>query len=154
VSRAYHLPLASLASGCWRGRQKVRFAHCDPAGIVYFARYFDMMNSAVEDWFVEALGLDYHDIIGRRRVGLGYARAETDFLRPSRMGDRLTFAILVERIGGASVNLRLHAYNDDEPALEGKLVMVSTSLETNRAIPVPPDIRARLEQYQELCGCP
>jgi acyl-CoA thioesterase FadM len=29
----------------------VRFSHCDPGGIVHFPRYFDMVNSAVEDWF-------------------------------------------------------------------------------------------------------
>jgi acyl-CoA thioesterase FadM len=151
VTKPRPIPLAALPSGCWRGRQKVRFAHCDPAGIVYFARYFDMMNSAVEDWFAEALGLDYHDIIGRRRFGLGYARAETDFLEPSRMGDRLTFVVLVEAIGGASVKLRLRAYNDERPALDARLVMVTTALDTNRPTPVPPDIRARLEQYSERC---
>jgi 4-hydroxybenzoyl-CoA thioesterase len=26
----------------------VRFAHCDPAGIVFYARYFEMINGVVE----------------------------------------------------------------------------------------------------------
>jgi 4-hydroxybenzoyl-CoA thioesterase len=62
--------------------------------------------------------------------------------------------VLVERLGGASVTLRLHAYrDDDEPALAGQLVMVATSLDTHRAVAVPADIRASLERYREQCLC-
>ena len=32
---------------------KVRFQHCDPAGIVFYPRYFEMVNAVVEDWFEE-----------------------------------------------------------------------------------------------------
>ena len=34
----------------------VRFAHCDPAGIVFYARYFEMINGVVEDWVREEPG--------------------------------------------------------------------------------------------------
>ncbi len=88
---------------------KIRFAHCDPAGIVYFASHFDILNGVVEDWFVEGLGLDYHDIVGRRRVGLGYVHASADFRLPARMGDRLIYAVAVERVGTKSLPLRVTA---------------------------------------------
>ncbi|HZT19056.1 MAG TPA: thioesterase family protein [Dongiaceae bacterium] len=153
MSRTGTLPPEALPAGAWRGRMPVRFAHCDPAGIVYFARYFDMMNGVVEDWFAEALGLDYHDIIARRRVGLGYVSARAEFRRPARMGEALTFVLLIERIGRSTAALDLHGYNAGEPALTGHLIMVATSLETHRAIPLPADIRAGLERYRERCRC-
>ena len=28
-------------------QRKVRFQHCDPAGIVFYPRYFEMLNSVV-----------------------------------------------------------------------------------------------------------
>ena len=28
-------------------QRKVRFQHCDPAGIVFYPRYFEMINSVV-----------------------------------------------------------------------------------------------------------
>ena len=31
----------------------IRFRHCDAAGIVFYPRYFEMMNDLVEDWFAE-----------------------------------------------------------------------------------------------------
>lgn len=141
----------ALPAGVWRGEQPVRFSQCDPAGIVYFARYFDMMNSAVEDWFGEALGLPYATLIGPRRIGLGYGHAEADFLRPARMGDRLAFAILVERIGGASLGLAIHAYRDAEAVFASRPVIVTTSIVEARPTPIPDDLRAALVRYQEGC---
>lgn len=142
---------AALPSGVWRTEVLVRFSHCDPAGIVYFARYFDIMNSAVEDWFGERLGISYASLIGPRRVGLGYGHASADFFRPAMMGDRLTFAILVERIGRASLGLGIHAYREGEAILASRPVIVTTSLVEHRPMPIPDDLRAALERYREDC---
>ncbi len=141
-------PLDTLPAALWRTEMRIRFSHCDPAGIVYFARYFDLMNGVVEDWFSGALGLDYGDFIGPRRVGLGYASCEADFAAPGFMGDRITFAVLVERIGEASLALRIFAYRAHEPILSARLTVVTTSLVEHRAIPIPGDLRAALERYQ------
>ena len=42
--------------------QKVLFKHCDPAGIVFYPRYFEMVNDCVEAFFDEALGLPFEDL--------------------------------------------------------------------------------------------
>lgn len=152
MSRAAPPALDALPAKAWRGRLRVRFSHCDPAGIVYYARYFDMLNGVVEDWFEEALGLSYADFIGPRRVGLGYARAEADFSRPAFMGDDLVFVVLAARIGGASLALDIHGYRGEEPILTAQPVIVTTSLVEHRAIPIPDDLRAALEAYREACA--
>ena len=36
---------------------RIRFAHCDPAGIVFFPQYLVMINNLVEDWVTDALGM-------------------------------------------------------------------------------------------------
>jgi 4-hydroxybenzoyl-CoA thioesterase len=151
MARAAPPPLESLPAGAWRARVPVRFSHCDPAGIVYFARYFDMLNGVVEDWFSGALGLDYHAFIRDRRVGLGYAHAGCDYVRPGRMGDQLTFAVLVERVGGGSLALSVPAYAGSEGALVARLVIATTDLDRHRSIPLPEDLRAAASRYQELC---
>ena len=43
------------------GPLRIRFAHCDPAGIVFFPQYLVMLNGHVEDWFTDGLGLSYAD---------------------------------------------------------------------------------------------
>ena len=140
-----------LSENAWRTTVPIRFSHCDPAGIVYFARYFDLLNGVVEDWFCQELQIDYHDMIGRRRVGLGYVSANADFARPSSMGDQLDFAVAIHRIGRSSLTLQVHAYRGSEPVLLARLVIVTTSLEIHQSIPLPDDLRAALEHYQEKC---
>jgi acyl-CoA thioesterase FadM len=143
--------LEALADGVWRQPVLIRFSHCDPAGIVYFAKYFDIANGVVEDWFAAALRLRYHDFIGPRRTGLGFVNVACDFVRPGMMGDEVVFAVVVEGIGTASIRLVIYAYREGEPVLAMRLVMVTTSLQANRAIPVPDDLRHAIETYKENC---
>ena len=151
MTRREPLAASALPRAAWRTTILVRFAHCDPAGIVYYARFFDMMNGAIEDWFAQSLGLDYHAFIGPRRIGLGYAKADANFFAPAMMGDRVTFAVLVDRIGGASLSLALHAHRGETPVLSARLVMVTTSLDQHRSIPLPDDLRAAVHRYREAC---
>jgi acyl-CoA thioesterase FadM len=85
----------------------IRFSDCDPAGIVFYPQYFVMFNGLVEDWFGEALGLPYADVLMRRRLGLPTVRVEADFRAVSRLGDRVALSLGVERLGGRSLTLEL-----------------------------------------------
>lgn len=140
-----------LPEGAWRIVVPVRFSHCDPAGIVYFPRYFDIINGVVEDWFSGALGLVHHEIIRDRRIGLGSAHVEADFVKPGFLGDALVFTMLIDRIGNSSLSLSIHAHRGEEPVLRAQLVIVTTSLDLHRPIPIPDDLRAALEAYAERC---
>ena len=148
---AESIAAAALPAGAWRTLVPVRFSHCDPAGIVYFPRYFDIINGVVEDWFAEALGLPHHHFIRDRRIGLGPAHAEADFMKPGFLADELVFAVLVDRVGTSSLALSVHAHRDEEPVLAARLVIVTTSLDLHRATPIPDDLRAALAAYQERC---
>ncbi|MCB8820824.1 acyl-CoA thioesterase [Microvirga rosea] len=147
--RSSEATLPTAVNRAWRTTVPVRFSHCDPAGIVYFARYFDILNGVVEDWFCECLGIDYHDMIGPRRTGLGFVSAGAEFTKPGFMGDHLDCAIVIERIGRSSLTFHIHATRAEEPILVARMVMVTTSLETHRSIPLPDDLRAALERYWE-----
>ncbi|MBZ6075075.1 acyl-CoA thioesterase [Microvirga puerhi] len=140
-----------VARSAWQTRVPVRFSHCDPAGIVYFARYFDLLNGVVEDWFCQGLGIDYHEMIGPRRTGLGFASAGAEFVKPGFMGDCLDCTVLVDRIGRSSLTFHIHATRAEEPILTARFVMVTTSLETHRSVPLPDDLRAALERYWKIC---
>jgi 4-hydroxybenzoyl-CoA thioesterase len=142
---------AELPAAAWRITVPVRFSHCDPAGIVYFPRYFDIINGVVEDWFAGALGLPHHHFIRDRRIGLGPAHAEADFMKPGFLADELVFAVLVDRIGNSSLGLSVHAHRGAEAVLVARMTIVTTSLDEHRAIPIPGDLRAALERYRERC---
>jgi 4-hydroxybenzoyl-CoA thioesterase len=126
----------------------IRFSHCDPAGIVFFPQYLVMLNNLVEDWFTEELGIAYAELLGPRRVGLPTVSLSCEFTAPSRMGETVALGLAIERIGGASITLRLGCRLGDQARMSARQVLVATSLVTHRAIPLPDDVRAALEHFQ------
>ena len=124
----------------------VRFGHCDPAGIVYYPRYFEMLNALVEDWFTQGLGVDYAQLLGQRRVGMPTVHLIVDFKRISRMGDELTQHLCVRKLGRASLALAVEFDGLDGLRVGFEQVLVCTSLETHATMTFPEDLRAALER--------
>ena len=129
--------------------QLIRFSHCDPAAIVFFPRYFVMFNNHVEDWFDDGLGLGYANVVTGRRVGLPTVAVRCDFQRPSRMGERVHLSLAVEALGRSSITLALACRLGDEQRVRMQQVIVTSSLDTGRAIPIPDDIRAAITDFQQ-----
>lgn len=132
----------------------VRFAECDPAGIVFFPQYLVMLNGFVEQWFDEGLRVPYAGLIGARRTGLPTVRLEIDFTAISRHGDRITLGVQIERLGRSSMTLQLacHAGEDasGELRFKARQVLVCTSLDTHRPQALPEDVRSALAPYLQM----
>jgi 4-hydroxybenzoyl-CoA thioesterase len=141
-----------LPSGVWKTRTTIRFGQCDPAGIVYTPVYFDLFNVAIEEWYPASLGIDYYALLRDEKIGVGYGHVSADFLLPSVMGDILEIAIVVSDIGKASFKLTLHAFKGGDEAVRGRMVVVTTSLLEQGAIPIPAKLRQALEAYRDRCG--
>ena len=146
-ARPTPLQLATLPRPLWSTEVKIHFGQCDPAGIVYTPRFFDIFNAVIEDWYEQVLQLNYYDFIRTRRIGLGYVNAHSDFFATCTMGDRLRVAVDLERIGNASFVIVLHAFQNGAEALRGRFTVVTTDLVRHRPIPVPDDLRAALLEY-------
>lgn len=135
---------------------RIRFGHCDPAGIVFYPQYLVMVNALVEDWVDapttrQGLGLDYADLIGRRRVGLPTVRLECDFRAVSRMGEDVVFGLEVERLGSRSLTLAIDVRGPEaaaSPRLQARVVLVTTGLDQHRAIALPEDLRAAVQAFR------
>ena len=123
---------------------RIRFAHCDPAGIVFFPQYLVLFNGLVEDWFTDGLKVSYAQLLGPRRVGIPIVRLECDFKAISRMGDNVELGLSVERLGRSSLTLAFECRAGSELRVASRQVLVFTDLDTHRPIAVPPDVRAAL----------
>ncbi|MGF6777296.1 4-hydroxybenzoyl-CoA thioesterase [Paraburkholderia sp. GAS334] len=135
MSAAFELPV------------RIRFAHCDPAGIVYFPQYLIMTNALVEDWFTEGLKIDYAHMIETRRVGLPIVKLECEFSRPSRMGETVTLSLSLDAIGRRSVKIDIVGQCGNEVRFRAHQVLVTTSLETGASIDIPEDIAAAMTAF-------
>ena len=127
-------------------RVKVRFADVDPAGIVFYPRYFEMLNGAVEDWFAQALGLDFRTMHLERHIGTPTVRMTVDFTAPGELGDDLTIRIAPVQIGRSSCTINALFTGDGRDRVRVESVLVCMDLQTQRSIPWPEAVRARMEQ--------
>lgn len=133
---------------------RIRFAHCDPAGIVFFPQYLTLTNGLVEDWFTDGLGIDYAQMIGERRIGLPIVKLECEFSRPSRMGETISLGLSLETIGARSLRIRIVGKGPDGVRFAAAQVLVTTSLATGESIDIPGDIRTALEQAAAAAASP
>lgn len=143
-----HLARAEAGTPEFRTQRLIRFSDCDPAGIVFYPQYFVMFNGLVEDWVNEGLGLSYHALIAAQRIGLPTVRLAVDFRAVSRMGDRVTLALAVRRLGRSSLTLAVRCLEEGTDALrvEMEQVLVTTSLDTHRAVAIPSALHAAIQR--------
>lgn len=104
-------------------RYPIEFNHCDPAGIVFYPRYFEMTNHVCENFFREAVGVSYAAMM-KDGAGVPTARIETDFKAPSRLGDVLEVSLVIKRLGGASVTFEIVAMCEGQHRLTATLTLV------------------------------
>ena len=133
----------------FQATRTVRFADCDPAGIVFYPHYMVMLNTLVEQWFDEGLHLPYAHLIGQQRMGLPTVRLEVDFTAPSRHGDVLTQQLSLRRLGRSSLGLRIGFSGGTELRLRALQVLVCTGLDNHRPRPLPDGLRAAMAPYLE-----
>ena len=103
-------------------RQKVMFRHCDPAGIVFFPKHFEMLNDAVEAMFASEIGWPFEEMhidSGGPTVSL-----EAQFPAPARHGEMLDFNIKVENLGSTSLTLQTIASADGSVRFKSRHTMV------------------------------
>ena len=107
---------------------KILFKHCDPAGIVFFPRYFEMVNDCVEAFFDEVIGTPFEELL--LTAGVPTAEIRTQFKAPSRHGDRLVLTLACQKVGRSSLELDITAKSLDG---EVRFIAHSTLVYVDRA---------------------
>jgi 4-hydroxybenzoyl-CoA thioesterase len=143
-----------VSEGVHRLTVAVRWADCDPAGIVFFPRFFEMFHAAMETWFGERLGAPYEHVIMRRKLGFPSVHTEADFRQPTRFGESVVIELRVGKLGRSSVRLEYTVLGEDgQVRATGATVVAVMDLDPQRdtfrrAVPVPDDLRGAIEAFQ------
>jgi 4-hydroxybenzoyl-CoA thioesterase len=134
---------------------EVGWGHCDPAGIVYYPRFFEMFHAAMETWFARCLQLPYDQVIVGRKLGFPSVHTDADFVKPTRFGEKVAVELRVAKLGTTSIRF---AYAIRGPGGEGDLRATGStvcavmdldpaSATFRRAVAVPEDLRAKIEAF-------
>jgi 4-hydroxybenzoyl-CoA thioesterase len=126
--------------------KRVRFHHCDPAGIVFYPQYFVLFHELMEDWFTEGLGEDYAAfVLGGH--GLPTVKVECEFLAANPLGDVITFALTVAKLGESSLTLRFVGRARGKECVRATVVAVHSALHPLKAVAFPAHLRIAIERF-------
>jgi acyl-CoA thioester hydrolase len=120
-----------------------RWSDDDTYGHVNNAVHYQMFDTVVNGWLIEASGTDI-----RRLPAIGLVvETQCRYLAELRFPEVVTAGLALERLGNSSVVYRLALFGADraEPAAVGRFVHVYVDRDTRRPVPVPEQIRTALD---------
>lgn len=128
-------------------RLLVRFNHADSAGVMFYGNLYFLAHQVFEE-FVTAAGFGWDEWFENPRWLVPIRRVEADYLKPKRPGRELEGRLWVEQIRETSFSFRVRFYDDTgDLSSDLKMVVVFTDRVTEKKIPIPPEVRARLEAH-------
>lgn len=125
----------------------IRLSHVDPTGYVFYPHYFHIFNALVEDWFYEGLEIAWDKLLMERQLAMPSVKLETTFLKPTRMGEVVDFWLTVSHLGSTSIRFTMGVDKDGDQRVRMNRVIVCVDQKTGKAVPVPPDVREKIQQF-------
>jgi 4-hydroxybenzoyl-CoA thioesterase len=127
---------------------RVEWGDCDPAGIVYYPRYFAYFDNCTAALF-EAAGLPKHQMLKTYGiVGIPMVDTRARFLAPSKFGDDIVVESRISEWRRSSFDVQHNVFKGDVLAVECSETRVwavrsKSDPETIEGQAVPQDVIAR-----------
>jgi 4-hydroxybenzoyl-CoA thioesterase len=129
---------------------RIEWGDCDPAGIVFFPRYFAMFDTSTTYLMERAIGMSKFDYLKAYNF-LGHPIVETRarFRVPTRFGDEVAIETAVVALGRSSIKIEHRLTKAGVLAVEGSETRVFVARDPDdparmKSQPVPPEVVARL----------
>jgi 4-hydroxybenzoyl-CoA thioesterase len=138
-----------VASFINRRQWTVEWGQCDPAGIVFNSRFFEMFDLSTWLLFEAALGVKAHELTQHFGImGIPLVDARANFVKPAKFGDIVEIASQVTEFRRSSFEVEHRLSVNGELAVEGGETRVwavhdKTNPEKIGAIAIPADVIAR-----------
>ena len=132
-----------------RRQLTVEWGHCDPAGIVFNPRFFEIFDASSWLLFEAALGVKPQDLARTFGiVGIALVDAKANFLKPVKFGDRIEIASRVAAFRRSSFDVEHRLTIGGELAVDGAETRVWATRDKGdpdkiHGIAIPSDVIAR-----------
>jgi len=133
----------------FRRQLKIEWGHCDPAGIVFNARFFEFFDHNTWMLFNGALGVKPEDLATKFGiVGIPLVDARANFLKPAKLGETIEIASRVSEFRRSSFDVEHIIMIGGELAVEGGETRVWAGRKTGdpdgmSALAIPPEVIAK-----------
>ena len=124
----------------FRFETRIRFIDTDASGRIHYTAMFRYFESAEIEW-MRSRGIVY----GGGEFTFPRVHVECDFNLALRHDDPIAIEVFLTKLGRSSARLEFRTWKNDEIAATGAVVIVCMSRATQRAIPIPDELRNKLE---------
>jgi 4-hydroxybenzoyl-CoA thioesterase len=98
---------------------RIEWGDCDPAGIVFYPRYFEMFDTSTTALFERALGMKKSEFLkAYDAVGYAMVDARARFRSPTRFGDDVVIETTLTELKASSFSVQHRLMKDDVVAVE------------------------------------
>jgi len=128
-------------------RLRVRFAECDPQGIVFNSRYLEYFDIAITELWRETIG-PYQEATERLGIDLVVAEARIRYLAPLRFDEEFDLVVSLARLGTTGITTAIAIERvDGVRVAEGEIRHVVVRFGGIEKAAIPAELRAALEPY-------
>ena len=135
---------------------RVEWGDCDPAGIIFYVRYFDFFDVSTTMLIERALGMKKIDYLKAYDFA-GHPLVETRarFRQPTRFGDEVSIETAFTEFGQSSFKIAHRLTKDGALAVEGFETRVWVARPPGvakglRSQPIPAEVLARFRRETDL----
>lgn len=128
----------------------VEWGDCDPAGIVFYPRFFAAFDTSTSRLIEAATGRKKADIIRSNGI-VGWPMADTHarFMAPASFGDEVEIETRITHVGRSSFSLEHRLSKDGTLCIEASEVRVWAAHRSDgkpgiESVPLPDELAARL----------
>jgi 4-hydroxybenzoyl-CoA thioesterase len=109
-----------VTSLVYRRQLTIEWGHCDPAGIVFNPRFFEMFDANSWLLFETALGVKQQELTTTYGIiGIALVDARANFMKPAKFGDVIEIASRVKEFRRSSFEVEHRISIGGEIAVEG-----------------------------------
>ena len=130
--------------------KKIRFHHCDPAGIVFYPQFFYLLHEVQEDFFAH-IGFPEHDMINAGH-GVPIVDLKTRFFGMCRNGDDVNIHLTLSKLGNSSIAMDYDITGRGHVRLRASGVVVYSTIPFGKPVRIPDDLRQSLLPYLQNNG--
>jgi YbgC/YbaW family acyl-CoA thioester hydrolase len=131
-------------------KEYVRWEDIDAAGIINYQAYLRFFGLAEAELF-RSCGLSYKVLFDEVGVWLPRVHVECDFIHPVTLDELLLVEAYFGRIGTSSIHLHFEVTRSGQPGVvaTGTYILVTVRKGELAAVPVPDELREKLNPYVE-----
>jgi len=124
---------------------RVYYEDTDAAGVVYYANYLRFCERARTECLRE-IGFEQQALLAEQRVAFVVRSVKADYLSPGLLDDALQVVSHIDSLGGASLVFMQRIMRGADLLFEGRFVIACVHLDKKRPVPLPAEIRIKLEE--------